>query len=332
MALLHRAGMQALFLLFISFGICHAASGAFYGDERVSIIDEYSNEQGYYIFYADRADLKDGTPVVFVHGYGALNPMIYGKWIRHLTGQGHPVIYPRYQQDLLLTSPRDFVSNTTAAIQSAMEKMRKEGRSSSRESLYLLGHSYGGVIIANLAANWRELEIPEPKVAMLCEPGSGPLNGGVLETYDRIDSTMHMVIVVGDNDMTVGQDFGRRVYDSAVKTPNRVLLWQYACSKDSCNVSASHYEPYAIDEAFDNRMDNFTSRKAVKVARFDQVDQLGYWKVFDMLVTRVKSNDNSPYDIAMLEKFADLGSWPDGSPLRKMDYKCPSVPGLEEEN
>jgi pimeloyl-ACP methyl ester carboxylesterase len=287
----------------------------------IHIIDEYHDELGYYLFSPATKASATSVPVVFVHGYGALNPMIYGQWIRHLVGKGHTVIYPRYQKDLLGTSPRDFVMNTATAVSSALERL--EGP---EDGLFFIGHSYGGVIIANLAANWRAFHLPEPRIAFLCEPGSGPFNGGVLESYETMDSTLYLTIMVGDKDETVGQDFGRMVYESAVLTPHRVLLWQYACEQDSFSVSASHYEPYAIDHAFDNGIENFTSRKALRVARLDHVDVHGYWEVFDLMVAKTTERSTSKtYATRDLEQFADLGTWPDGTPLCVMDCHHPGL-------
>ncbi|HLF64823.1 MAG TPA: alpha/beta fold hydrolase [Saprospiraceae bacterium] len=294
--------------------------------ENLTVVDAYEGEQGYYLFCPSVRPVQATVPIVFVHGYGALNPMIYGKWIRHLTEHGHCVIYPRYQEDLFKTSPHDFTTNAVAAIAEALTRIKEADIGSDTDGLYLVGHSYGGVIIANLAANWRALHLPEPRVAFLCEPGSGPFKGGVLDSYHTIDSTLHMAIMVGDNDETVGQEFGSMVFESAVNTPNRVLLWQYACTQDTFSVSASHYEPYAIDVAFDNGIENFTSRKALRVAQLDHIDTEGYWKVFDMLIAKDASRDVSRFASHLLNKFINLGVWPDGTELCKMGFQCPVQP------
>lgn len=292
-------------------------------DDNIRVIDAYDGERGYYVFYPSEIPSQIVHPVLFVHGYGALNPMIYGQWIRHLIENGHCVIYPRYQKDLLGTSSHDFVSNTSDALMHALEAIKEVEFPIDIQGVYLVGHSYGGVIIANLAAQWRSLGLPEPRIAFLCEPGSGPFTGGVLETYQSMDSALHVAIIVGDNDETVGQKFGQFVFESAINTPNRVLLWQYACAKDSLSVSASHYEPYAIDTAFDNGIENFTSRKAIRVARLDHVDKEGYWNAFDVLVEKERRRDHAPFAPHTLDQLSDLGTWPDGSALCKMGFHCP---------
>lgn len=287
------------------------------------VIDRYDKEDGYYIFApSNPAEWKE-EPVVFVHGYGALNPKIYGGWLRHLLDQGYVVIYPRYQQGLLSTSAEDFVPFTTRAIRDALQVVRDHNRLLGK-TMYLIGHSYGGVIVANLAATWTDWNLPAPEVALLCEPGSGPLRGGVLGSYERISPNTRLMIVVGNDDYTVGQKFGEFVFNSAVNTPARALLWQFASQNDTLEVTASHYEPYSLDAAFDNGIENFTSKRATRLARTDWVDREGYWKVFDMLVARNPSRASQAFSGEELDAFAHLGVWPDNTPLRRMDYRIPS--------
>jgi hypothetical protein len=183
------------------------------------------------------------------------------------------------------------------------------------------------VISVNLAATWHEWELPEPRIALLAEPGSGPLKGGVLESYEGVSSEIQLVVIVGDEDQTVGQRFGIGVYESALNTPARALLWQYSCNSGSEEVSASHYEPYAIDTTFDNGIDNLTTRRALRVGRTDQIDHHGYWKVFDMLRSREYAAVAGAYTARELDMMVDLGTWTDKSPLRKMEYRCPDNSG-----
>lgn len=303
---------------------CQDAIVRMAAEGELMVIDQYADEQGFYVFAPSRASERKHIPVVFVHGYGALNPMIYGGWIRHLTDLGHVVIYPRYQKGLLSTSAEDFVPYTASAIRNAMEATR-EKKIHLDDQMYLIGHSYGGVIISNIAATWKELELPEPKIAMLCEPGSGPLNGGLLDSYEDIGSDLQLMIIVGDEDQTVGHKFGEFVFASAVNTPSRALLRQFGCAQDSLSVSASHYEPYSLDPAFDNGIENFTSKRAVRLARTDWVDRDGYWKIFDILVGRERSAASGPYSEREMEMLCHLGVWPDNTPLRKMDYRLPDA-------
>ena len=291
--------------------------------EGLSVIDAYDDELGYYVFYTKESAVRARIPVVFVHGYGALNPMVYGAWIRYLAESGHVVIFPRYQKGLFVTSSEDFVPNTATAIAEALKSCETHKLPVKTDQMYLLGHSYGGVICANLAVTWLDRGLPRPAIALLAEPGSGPLKGGVLDGYNGMGTDLQLLVIVGEDDLTVGQSFGSHVYETAVNTPARALLWQFPSSGAGAEVSASHYEPYAIDLAFDNGIVNFSTKRALRLARTDQVDHHGYWKAFDVLSGRARSASNGPYALHELDLLADLGYWADKTPVRKMEYRNP---------
>ena len=112
--------------------------------------------------------------VTFVHGFGALNPVVYGGWIEHLTQNGNVVVFARYQESMFSTPTTDFVPNTVNAIIEARKVLDERGVEYDKERIDLIGHSYGGVIIGNIAANHTDYGLPQPGIALLCEPGSGP--------------------------------------------------------------------------------------------------------------------------------------------------------------
>lgn len=73
-----------------------------------------------------------------------------------------------------------------------------------------IAHSYGGVIATNLGVNWKKYDIPEP-AAMLLAPGSGPFKGARLPSYDGLSSDLKLIVVVGEDDYVVGDEFAKRV-------------------------------------------------------------------------------------------------------------------------
>ncbi len=284
----------------------------------ITRIDNYADADGYYLFVPTEQPSDSMDAVVFVHGFGAINPMVYGGWIEHIVSQKKMVIYVRYQEGMISTPTTDFVPNTSTAISNALLHARNKGYPVKASGIDLIGHSYGGVISANIAANWRTLGVPQPRVAFLCEPGSGPFTGGVLESYEGIDSNIHLAIVVGDDDFTVGQTLGLKVLETAINTPNRVLFWQYADENGEEEIGASHYEPYSYDDRFDNEISNFTVSRASNVSSLDAVDFNGYWQIYDSISAL---QPNELYTEALLTELADLGSFKDGSPIRPMEIR-----------
>ena len=283
----------------------------------IETIDRYADPDGFYIFLPAQRN-EPLNIVVFVHGFGALNPVVYGGWIEHLTRNGNAVVFARYQEGIFSTPTTDFVPNTISAILNARSALGDENISFDGGHIDLIGHSYGGVIIGNIAANHEEYGLPRPRIVLLCEPGSGPLTGGVLESYDQIPADVSLAIVVGDEDRTVGQSLGLKVFETATNTPRRVLFWQYADENGEESVGATHYEPYSYNHKFDNSIDNFTVKRAENVSSLDAVDHNGYWQIFDTL-RECEAQGKETLDETTLHLLADLGTWSDGTPIKPME-------------
>ncbi|MFD0938855.1 alpha/beta hydrolase, partial [Methylobacterium trifolii] len=73
-----------------------------------------------FAFYAAGAAPATGRPVVvFLHGWGAVNPQSYGAWIDHLARQGYLVLFPRFQE-VNRTRPADASANAEARLTEAL--------------------------------------------------------------------------------------------------------------------------------------------------------------------------------------------------------------------
>ncbi|MDX1684320.1 MAG: hypothetical protein R3275_03735 [Saprospiraceae bacterium] len=249
----------------------------------ISVIDEYDDQEGYYAFVPKDSEYRADKVVGFVHGYGALNPMIFGAWIEHLVLQGHIVIYPRYQQNLIFPSAAAFTGNVAAALNGAIQKLELESKLDENADLYLFGHSFGGVIIANIAVELEEYEIKKPAGVFVAEAGTGPLTGAIKDSYGSFPQDVPLIITTGDKDYTVGDFFGKKLYNEV--TGNKVIhIHQSSYFKGKNRISSSHYEPYSIGAWADNGIDNITTKRALHVAKKDVLDTNGYWYWLDRLM------------------------------------------------
>src|SRR4026209_2377001 len=109
--------------------------------------------QEYWIYEPDSPKPRTAPVIVFLHGWGGMNPLYYGAWLDHLVKRGNIVIYPRYQATLL-TGINEFTPNTLQAVKDAVDRLRTEpGHVSADFSKFAtVGHSLGGVLAANVAA------------------------------------------------------------------------------------------------------------------------------------------------------------------------------------
>ena len=238
---------------------------------------------GYWIYYSVDAELKDAPLVIFMHGYGGYNPLIYGAWLRHIARQGNIVIYPRYQRNIIFPKANKFAAKASIGIQDALEYLKTNFEYQVPSSAKYVGHSYGGTIISELLIRYAEYDVPKPSIAMLCAPGTSALQGGRLDSYEAIDSSIKLLIVEENNDRVVGNEFSRKVFKEASEKMDKALIINYSQALYSRYYDAHHNVCYALDNAFDSKMRNYTTNRALEVGQTDELDYNMYWRLFDLM-------------------------------------------------
>lgn len=250
-----------------------------------ALFHNYAEKQdGFWLFEPTSPTPETTNLIVFIHGYGGYNPMIYGQWIKHLVRKGNTVIYPRYQKSVFSPNPDKFSPNVVTGIQNALEIIEKgeEHIPVNEKELCIVGHSYGGIIAAEITAHWEEYEIPKPKGIFLCAPGTGPFKAGKLDSYEVLPADLNLLVMVNEKDFIVGDEMGVKIFETATNTPRRNLIRQVIDSDNG--ISAGHNEAYAVDEDFDSGHLNYTAKKALRIGRTNAIDYYGYWKLFDALI------------------------------------------------
>lgn len=298
--------------------------GKEYVHEEVVFQDFAAEEDGYWLFEPASPRPDSAHLVVFIHGYGAINPMVYGQWIKHLVRRGNIVVFPRYQKNLLSPSPKKFAENAAKAIQDALIELDsgKHVRPI-RTHLSFVGHSYGGAISAYLSARYQQMQIPQPKALMLCAPGTGPFKGGRLESYENIASDTKLLVIVHEGDRIVGDKLGVQVFETAVNTPQRNLLRQYKDERGEPEIYDGHNHAYALDTLFDAGIRNPSVRRAYRQAEANAMDFNGYWKLFDALLSCARFDERCEYALGNTPEQRHLGEWSDGTPIRELVVKTP---------
>ncbi|MBL7776255.1 MAG: alpha/beta hydrolase fold domain-containing protein [Saprospiraceae bacterium] len=298
--------------------------GAEYQHRSVAFFDAAARADGYWLF--EPADPKPDSAevVVFMHGYGAYNPMSYGKWIKHLVAKGNIVIYPRYQKNLLSPRPNAFPANAAKGIRDALALLQTSNHVRPRTSqVAYFGHSYGGVITANLGVNWKQYQIPEPTAMLLCEPGSGPFKGARLSDYSGLAPELNLLVIVGEDDFVVGHEFGQLVFETAVNTPCRNLIVQRHDTDGHRWILATHSEPYSYDLDFDTGLRNYTARRVFQSSRLNEVDFNCYWKLGDALIAYTREGRYGEVAFGNTPEQRYLGRWTNGKPMRPLDVFVP---------
>lgn len=298
--------------------------GATYIHKKVAFSDAATYADGYWLFEPADPRPESAEVVVFMHGYGAYNPMAYGKWIKHLVAKGNIVIYPRYQKNLLTPRAEAFPANAAKGILDALEVLKTGDHVRLRtDKIVFIGHSYGGVISANLAVNYEKYGLPKPTAMLLCEPGSGPLKGARLTDYAQMPNDLNLLIVVGEDDYVVGAEFGALVFQTAVHTPQRNLIVQRRDTTGQRWLMASHSEPYAYDLDFDTGVRNYTARRVLLTSRLDEVDFNCYWKLGDALInyTRYGTDGDVAFGNTAAQRY--MGHQANGQAFKELEIFVP---------
>jgi acetyl esterase/lipase len=153
--------------------------------------------------------------VVFLHGWEATDPTVYGAWIAHLVEEGEAVIYPAYQTHAD-SRPRDVLGNALAGVRAALAKVRiRPG------SLVVAGHSAGGTLAAGYAAAAPALGLPPARAVFAVYPGRDVPGPSPIPQPDlgRIPADTMIEALAGAHDQVVGEAEARAIVEGAVRVP-----------------------------------------------------------------------------------------------------------------
>jgi hypothetical protein len=90
--------------------------------------------------------------ILFCHGIGAENPLVYMQLIRHMVSWGNAVMYSPYPRVDALADPEDAYKTLWSGFEAGMKAWSKK---IDRERIGILGHSFGGGAVPSIA--WRAL-------------------------------------------------------------------------------------------------------------------------------------------------------------------------------
>jgi pimeloyl-ACP methyl ester carboxylesterase len=299
-------------------GSAGAGQGQVEPDTPHQAVKRYEIGQGprsYFIFEPDKPKPETKAPVVvFLHGWFAVNPGFYGAWIDHLVRDGRIVIFPRYQNDVG-TLPQEFLANTLAAIRDALGVLH-DGVGHVRPDLgrfALIGHSAGANLAAQIAAVASDpnADIPIPQSLIALMPGQ--IIPMPEPTLDRISPSTLMIVVVGEEDLVVGDLRGRQIFAEATAVPlsrKRFILFR-SDRHGHPPLIAEHTAPTGVHSRLDNGEGIFQSLQR-SFGDVNAFDRAGFWRMTDLTMEaafRGKTLDDVTRDP---EPFRHLGFWSDG--------------------
>lgn len=292
----------------------------------------------YWIFEPDSPKPRTAPVIVFLHGWGGMNPLYYGAWLDHLVKRGNIVIYPRYQSNLL-TPIGDFLPNTLYAVKDAVERLRTEpGHVSADLSKFAaVGHSLGGLLAANVAALASESSLPRVVAVMSVEPGitEAPINVPLAD-LKKIPPETLLLAVAGDQDTLVRDHDAKRIYYESTRVPesNKDFVMLVTDTHGRPSLQASHRAPTAHDKNYDNgesvsggpaensnRVGDArqnSQRARLETMMVNALDFYGTWKLFDGLTDAAFFGKNREYALGNTPQQRFMGLWSDGTPVKEL--------------
>jgi len=304
--------------------------GADYLHAAVKIDDFGEGDDEYWIITPDKP-VPDAAPVVvFLHGWGGMTPDYYASWLKHIARKGHIVVFPRYQADLTVRAP-EMEEAARRAVVDAWARLRADGPIRPDDTgMAWVGHSLGGYLATNLAAQAVDLGLPEPVVLMTANPGNGlawldPQDRALqLEGVDRLPATLLALCVAGDEDDVVGAEGARAIATALahLDAGNVELLTIRSDRHTSKALVADHFAPLAADGSFVQGVGfraQAHARRLVRRRAPDALDYYGYWKLLDGLLDAAFRGIHREYALGGTQQQRFMGRYSDGAAVTPIE-------------
>jgi dienelactone hydrolase len=213
---------------------------------------------GTYVFHSSADPAPEGRPVaVFLHAWGAVNPVNYGGWIEHLARRGYLVLFPAFQT-VGRTRPADAATIAAGRIKEALAALADDAAAKPNLArVAYIGHSAGAGVAAALAALAEETGLPAPRLVFMLMPGgiaSDPKSRGVqLGDLSKIGPRTALLTMVGDRDAAASDRAARRILREATAVPVGQKLFMRSGSDDHGfpTLSATLSAPGSPREGYD---------------------------------------------------------------------------------
>jgi len=304
--------------------------GSDYAFGGVTQYDYGTNGSGgdFWLYEPNNPVPDSANVVVFIHGLGETNPKLYGAFIKHLVRKGNIVIYPRYQKDLN-SSNTTFNDSCAKGILRGLDTIQQAGHVKGRlQNFFILGHSVGGILTANMSMLHSQYGLPKPLSAFSMQPGAASF---LSPDYSSFPSDVPYLALVSQDDIIVGTAPGITIFNQSVNAPtsHKNLVHTYSDSHGSPGITATHFDPLAGDVAFDNGESNFF----ILASGNGPVDAFDYyctWKLQDALMDCALHNQNCEYAFGDTPEQHGMGNWSDGTPIRNLEITPSANTGVND--
>jgi predicted esterase len=232
--------------------------------------------------------------VGFARGVG---PEEYQGWIDHLVGRGSIVVFQNQPFDTVdLTQRR---KGPLVGLRAAMRALARPGHVRPRwDQLVLVGHSVGGNMAAQLAADTGTQRLPRPKAVFAVQPRLE--DQASMRVLRGIPRSSLMLVLAGDRDDRVGQEGPEALWAALRRIPAR--------NKDYVLVRSDEHGTPAL--VADHLLPLSGSGSPA-----DALDFYGPWKLLDALQDCAIARRDCGAALGGTTQQRFMGRWSDGVPV-----------------
>lgn len=279
-----------------------------------------SGNEAWYVFQPASPRPQSAPVSILLHGFGEFSGYASMQGlIRHLVRKGYVVVYPRWQTGFTNPDPFAFEPTLTAAtagVKGALAWLQADSANRVQPQLDkvgYLGHSYGGMIAADMANRHASLGVPVPKSLFLYEPVGGTAGDHFDPSMSGVPASAKVVCQIsqGFTDTTRGC-FTLFPKFTQVPVSNKDFVTMYSDSYGDPDLIANHESICSPPNAW-TPCYTFTYG-----ATTDAMDFYGLWKPSVALQACANSGALCDYGLNDTANHRFMGTWSDGTRVREM--------------
>ncbi len=242
---------------------------------------------------------RSAPVVVFTQGVG---PDQYQGWIDHLVGRGSIVVFQEQPfQGVDLTERR---KGPVAGLRAAVRALARPGHVSPQwDQLVLVGHSVGGNMAAQLAADSATARLPGPKAVFVLQPRLEDTDS--LRVLRGIPRSSLVLVLASDRDDRVGLDGPKAVWAALGRIP--AANKDYVLVRSDEHGTDEHGTPVLV-------ADHFLSLSGAGNPP-NALDFYGPWKLLDGLQDCAIARHDCRFALGGTAEQRFMGRWSDGVPV-----------------
>jgi pimeloyl-ACP methyl ester carboxylesterase len=310
--------------------------GSAYAHAGVRVTMGGSGANGWYVFEPTTPRPVSAPLVIVTHGYGEFSGYTsMSALIGHTVRTGNVVIYTRWQTGIATPCPGPFdiepcMSSEATGIRGALAFLR--GHPSrvqpQLERTSYFGFSFGGIVTANLASRYKQLELPRPRAIFLDDPHDGALTGFGEPALDAslagIPSSTLVECHAGAEGVLSQPSQGGLAGSCNAVFPKLTSV----PAKNKNIVLTSHDAHGAPALAAIHGVCAADSRPGASHDPVNAYDWGFCWKVFDALRSCAYAKVNCRYALGDTPEHRYIGTWSDGVPIigLKVQNRAPIGP------